>query len=543
MRSPKSWCVLLALLCFLPVPLLHAQSTKPADDSSQPKSSAQPATEDEVQQLRREVAALRSEIQRLVEAKGSDSGPAPARLVQASAAVSTNPSAANTPDSNSTSNSDADADAIAASTDISPATIAAAEAQRKSDAPPVSAGWNGEHFFIKSADGQFEIMPYGYVDIDYRAYQGSGAPSDTFLLRRARFGFQGNYGSHFQFGLLTDTVTSSGATIRDVYLNAKVIPEFQLQFGQFKVPFGQEEPIGATNLDFVERGFQSLLYSDASSAYRSPGAVIHGDIDSGTLQYFVGAFNGRGFNANNQTNQPEVDGRIKLYPFRKHKGSIFEGLILGGSIDRARSRGLSGDESFSGTIPDQAYTFFPQFRINGPIERYGGDFTYLKGPWAVRAEYLQVNQHRVGVGSEQVGGLGFITLPGIIGRAWDLSSTYLLTGEHRPENGTPRVKHPLFGPETPGGGARGLGAWEVGVRYTGIQANEPGENLENFFTPGFVPTYNFHTDEITFGINWYPNYWIRYMLNLGIDQLHQPSTIGAEPQTYYVILQRIQFRF
>lgn len=50
----------------------------------------------------------------------------------------------------------------------------------KKDAP-LTAGWNGEHFFIRSPDGQFSISPYGYVDNDYRAYKGDGAPSDTFV--------------------------------------------------------------------------------------------------------------------------------------------------------------------------------------------------------------------------------------------------------------------------------------------------------------------------------------------------------------------------
>jgi hypothetical protein len=43
---------------------------------------------------------------------------------------------------------------------------------------PLTAGWNGEHFFIQSPDGQFSISPYGYVNTDYRAYKGDGAPAD-----------------------------------------------------------------------------------------------------------------------------------------------------------------------------------------------------------------------------------------------------------------------------------------------------------------------------------------------------------------------------
>jgi phosphate-selective porin len=194
-------------------------------------------------------------------------------------------------------------------------------------------------------------------------------------------------------------------------------------------------------------------------------------------------------------------------------------------------------------MPDAAYTFFPALRINGPVERYEGEFTYITGPFALRGEYVQMQQQRYGIGSETPGGLGFLSVPGVGAKAWNIGSTYLLTKEKRPENGTPRVKSPFFGPDTPGGKGRGYGAWEVGLRYSGIQANAPGETFSNPFTPGLVPTYDFHTDQITFGLNWYPNYWVKYMVNLGVDQLHQPSVTGQIPQNYFVVLQRLQFRF
>jgi phosphate-selective porin len=161
----------------------------------------------------------------------------------------------------------------------------------------------------------------------------------------------------------------------------------------------------------------------------------------------------------------------------------------------------------------------------------------------VRGEYDQLDMDRTNVGSLQAGGLGFLSLPAIRARAWDVSTTYLLTGEKRPENGTPRVGHPLFGPDTPGGQGRGRGAWELAFRYTGIQADEPGVNLENYYTPGYVSAFNDHTDEFTFGLNWYPNYWVKYVVNVGIDQLKEPSVNGQEPQNFYVITQRLQFRF
>ena len=532
----------IVLLMFFATSQSLAQTQEPVDKTGASAS----ASKQEVNELRNEVAAqrktieeLKAMVQKLVEDKAQATAANSAHVEPTSATPS---SASLTPtsaggDGTHLVNTVLNGSGLDAMIDQ-----AQPAAAPKKDVP-LTAGWNGEHFFIKSSDGQFSISPYGYVDTDYRAYKGDGAPADTFLVRRARFGFQGNYGSHFDFALLTDANSTTGAIVRDVYLNVRIRPEFQIQAGQFKEPFAQETGIGATNLDFVERGLQSLLYPCAVTAYRCPGITLHGDIDGGVLQYWAGAFNGRGGVTANVTNEPDFVGRLRLYPWRKTKNEWLRQFAIGGSIDHARSRGLSNDVSFSGLLPDGTYTFFPQLAINGPIERYEGEFTYITGPFAARGEYVQLQEQRDGVGAEQVGGLAFLTLPGIGAKAWNIGATYLLTGEKRPENGTPRVKHPLFGPDTPGGGGRGWGAWEVGVRYSGIQANAPAANFLNYYTPGFVSQYDYHTDEITFGINWYMNYWVKYQFNVNIDQLHQPSTTGQLPQNFYVLTQELQFRF
>src|ERR1700728_3722555 len=468
MRTLIAFSVLLVGF-LLPFSVLQAQESVSSSKTAGAASVA--ATKEEVDQLRNEVAAQRQtieELKALVEKlagekiksadNSADTGSAQIRPVAEATSSSSSSQPIDTPSSSVHLMN-------AVLTEAEPAPAPAVDqtpASPKKDAP-LTAGWNGEHFFIRSADGQFSISPYGYVDNDYRVYKGDGAPADTFVLRRARFGFQGNYGSHFDFALLTDAAATSGSVVRDVYLNVRIRPEFQFQAGQFKTPFAQEAGTGATNLDFVERGFQSMLYPSAASAFRSPGIAIHGDIDGGVVQYWVGAFNGKGYAIANTTNQPEVVGRLRFYPFRKSNSSWFKEFAFGGAIDRARSRGLSGDQSFSGALPDAAYTFFPQFAINGPVQRYNGEFTYVKSALAVRGEYDQLNMSRNNIGSEQAGGLGFVSLPSITAKAWNVSATYLLTGEKQPENGTPRVRHPLFGPDTPGGKGRGWGAWGVGV--------------------------------------------------------------------------------
>jgi phosphate-selective porin len=545
----RSLTVSFALVVFTAAgSLTQAQSSQPAGSTAASLSGA--ASKEEVNQLRSEVAAqhqtieeLKAMVEKLVEAKAqpTGSGAVQIRPVADAPAIENNsqPIVAASESAPRLRN----AVLVEAAPEPTPVMVDEAQAAAAKKETPLTAGWNGEHFFIKSADGQFSISPYGYVNTDYRAYKGDGAPSDTFVLRQARFGFQGSYGSHFDFALLSDAASTSGSIVRDVYLNIRYKPELQFQAGQFKAPFAQETGIGDTSLDFVERGFQSILYPSAASAYRSPGAALHGDIKGGIFQYWVGAFNGKGYAVANTTNEPEFIGRLRFYLWRKSKNDWLKQLAFGGSYDHAVSRGLSGDQSFSALLPDGAYTFFPQFAINGPIERANGEFTYLKGPFSLRGEYDQLNQFRRNVGSLQQGGLGFLSLPGITAKAWDISTTYLLTGERRPENGTPRVKSPMFGPDTPGGKGRGLGAWEIALRYTGIQANEPQSNLLSYYTPGFVPGFNDHTDEITMGVNWYPNYWVKYVFNLGIDQLKAPSVTGQTAQNYFVIMQRLQFRF
>ncbi|MGA9545138.1 MAG: hypothetical protein WBQ85_16295, partial [Candidatus Sulfotelmatobacter sp.] len=197
--------------------LARAQGTQPASKTGD--AASETATKAEVNQLRSEVAAQRQTIEELKamveklaagQARASDNVPA-------SGAAQVRPVAAAPPDApgpGAIHLMNAVLVEPGPAPEVAVVDQAAATSASKKDAP-LTAGWNGEHFFIKSADGQFSISPYGYVDTDYRAYKGDGAPADTFILRRARFGFQGNFGSHFNFALLTDAASTNGSIVRD----------------------------------------------------------------------------------------------------------------------------------------------------------------------------------------------------------------------------------------------------------------------------------------------------------------------------------------
>ena len=403
-----------------------------------------------------------------------------------------------------------------------PATPPAPPAEPPPKKDPV--GWDGSHFFVQTPDGNFVFQPYGYVQTDYRIYTGDGVPPDTFTIRRARFGFQGKLDKYYEFAFLADFADRNSSLVRDAFVNVNFVREAQLTFGQMIEPFGQEAAsFSASNIDFVERGLTSLLYPSASGAFRSPGAMVHGDLGGGFVSYWLGAFNGKGLLAPNTTNQPEVIARLRLYPFKTGSSSTLQGLAIGGAAGIGRSRALSNELSFSGTVPEGAFSFFPQLPINGPILRYNAEMTWTAGPAAVRAEYDILHQKRDSLD------VGYTDLPEV--RAWgfNVSASWLLTGEKRPENAPPKTT-PLF--------RGGIGAWELKARFSYLSAQADGDPANGF------PGYKNSVDEFSAGFNWYLTYAVKYNFDVNVYRDKDAATVGgAPPQTFVVILQRVQFRF
>jgi len=530
MRWPTGWSVLLAVCLMTPGAVVFAQSDKPANGGTTATTKA--ATEEEVEQLRREVAELKATLQKLVEAK-AEKGTDGVRLVETSASPS--------------STADPTAPATVAEVDTLQKEIDVL--QKKADSgPPATSGWNGEHFYLKSSDGNFTLMPVGYLNVGYTFYRGDGAPADTFSIQRARFGVQGNYGKQLDYAFLFET--ASALTIRDAYVDFKPWNSLKFMGGQYKVPFSMEVGTGDTAVEFADRSIVTVLYPDAGGGFRAPGVDVHGDLYDGRFQYWGGVFNGKGLLTANTTNEVETVGRIRFAPWSKSEDSILRGFSFGGSAEHSRSKALANELSFSGNLNDGTYTFFPQFRINGGIERYNGFFSFLKGSLGIRGEYTQLLEKRTGIGSFVPSGVGFNTLPGIQGKGGYAAVSYLLTGEKEPENALPRVKHPVIGPNSPGeSGGPGWGAWSVKFRYSWLEGRAPGITCDATtvpacpITPGIVPSFSDHTDQFTAGANWYLNYWVLVKSDFNVDRLINPSVQGINPRNYYVWLEGVQFRF
>ena len=406
--------------------------------------------------------------------------------------------------------------------------VLAAEPTKPAEAPKKDpVGWDGSHFFIQTPDGNFVLQPYGYVQTDYRIYTGDGVPTDTFTVRRARFGFTGKFDKFYEFAFLADFVDRGSSLLRDAYVNVNYVRELQVTLGQFVEPFGQEAAsFSISNIDFVERGLTSLLYPAASGAYRSPGAMVHGDIGvaKGVVSYWLGAFNGKGPLTANTTNQPEVIGRLRIYPFKSGDNAMLQGLAVGGAIGYGRSRGLSNEMSFSGNTPEGAFSFFPQLLINGPITRYNAELTWTGGPAAVRAEWDRLIQNRDNLSA------GYANLGQVLAYGYNIAATWLVTGEKRPENAPPKAAAPLF--------RGGIGAWELKARYSYLTADAAGDLFN------LARRYHGTVNEVSGGVNWYLTATVKYNADVNVYTMKDVATVGgAPPQTFVVILQRVQFRF
>src|SRR5207249_2824518 len=152
------------------------------------------ATREEVEQLRSEVAKERQTIEELK------------AMVQRLAEA--NPQAANASHPLQTSQQATDGAHLVNAVIVQPEAAAepaeTAQAAKPSDKKPaekketaVVAGWNGEHFFIQSTDGKFQIQPYGccYGLPQPRRYGSRGHFRRRRPVLGERIQWQGNPGS------------------------------------------------------------------------------------------------------------------------------------------------------------------------------------------------------------------------------------------------------------------------------------------------------------------------------------------------------------
>jgi phosphate-selective porin OprO and OprP len=411
-----------------------------------------------------------------------------------------------------------------------------ASSEKSKSTPVISAGAAG--FSFRSADTNFVLKLRGYVQADSRWFIDDGIDAnDTFLLRRVRPIFEGTVFDKYDFRVMLDfgSGTSSSAAnngfLQDAYLNARFLPEFQLQFGKFKEPVGLERLQSGANLLFVERAYPTQLLPN-----RDAGVQLHGELFSGTLNYAVGIFNGvaNGGSGDFETADDEKDGAARLFaqPFRNTDNAALKGLGIGlagtyGNQEGAlRSFVSPGQQRFFAYRTSTAATA-PNVEADGDHIRLTPQGYYFWGPLGIFGEYAISSQDVRQVG----GGAGAGEVAELRHTAWQVAASYVLTGEENSWRGiTPKRPFNLSG--------GGWGAWEIAARYSELDIDD--DTFPVFSNPDTSAT---RARSWTIGVNWHLNRNVKFNLNYEQTDFEGGDQNPITAQKEHAILTRAQVSF
>ena len=315
-------------------------------------------------------------------------------------------------------------------------------------ASPLLTGYElGKGFFLKSADGQFNLSLRGYVQnwmqvegarheeefpgvVDGQNVTAAGLarhdPS-TFRIRRTRLIVSGQVFNDFGFFIESEIAGGAiGTRIEEGWGSYTYAPWAKVTVGQYKPRFGLEMLTSARDLDFAERA----VISRALSPDQQLGATVDGNLKLATIPvyYGVGIYNGCGRvdqcpNGVDNDGDKEFSGRVAFSP-----PMPFGQLTIGLNADHRTfsvvngkgatdANGVTTPIFATGTTTAIGHRFNPVgptgvrlagngvggtqfgFRINGDRVTGGGDIVFDFYPFVIKGEYLYASQERDKLGA------------------------------------------------------------------------------------------------------------------------------------------------
>lgn len=341
---------------------------------------------------------------------------------------------------------------------------------------------------------------------DFPSEPGSD-PKNVFDPYRERIAVEGKILGHVVYHVEREFHETSSPW-KNIYLDTRVIHGLHVQGGQFNMPFGLDQTTSLMNLDF---NYHSLAGSFLAPG-RGLGVMAYGDFfKKNLLAYEAGFFRQDGDNTRSAQLRdvpvaPTFAGRIVVKPFSKWQPlhfarSVETGFAFTDGVLPAGLYSLKGQ-----TIPGDA--FVQKLYVNGRRQRLGAQLQWRPGPIGFQAEAMRVRDTRIGQGIEDE------DLPNVVERAWYVSGTWLVTGEHKKDSITP-TRPFLNG---------GYGAVEIGARLERLSTGT-GPTL-NPALYGPRSPYVLSTADLvwTTGVNWYLNKFVELSLNVIREDRTLPRT-------------------
>jgi len=353
----------------------------------------------------------------------------------------------------------------------------------------LAAYWkNG--LWLDSADGKFKLKIGGRIQNDWAVYSTDkkvrrqfGRIGDGTEFRRARFFMEGSVYGNIKYKFEYDFASSD--PFKDAYIQLRKIPlAGNFTVGHFKEPFSLEELNSSKYMIFMERGLPNVFASGRNIGVRLNRAFMDkrataafGLFREGNPNDVSSTFGNSGtYNATT---------RLTMLPWYVEKGRQL--LHLGLSYRHAfhdeneQIRFRQRPEAHLGP----RFVETPRFNVED-VDYFNPEVALVYGPASLQFEWMSALVDRPSGDDIHYGG-------------FYVFGSFFLTGEHRAyktsSGAFDRVK-----PKNNFDWKGGYGAVELAARYSMLDLNDKdmnGGELSNF----------------TFGVNWYLNPNMRFMLN------------------------------
>jgi phosphate-selective porin OprO/OprP len=395
-----------------------------------------------------------------------------------------------------------------------------AAAAKAPTTPVVSVNEKGAS--VKSADGAFEVKLKGNVQVDQRTFFGGDAPAnETFLLRRVEPIIEGSLGSLVGFRLKADFAGDT-PTIAEAYADLRFDPAYTLRVGKFKSPVGLERLQSSSSLPMIERSFPTELAPN-----QDIGAQLQGELAEGSFSYVLGVFNGAPDGRDSPTTDAddnvEFAGRVFFEPWKNDANALSGlGFGLGASV---------GDKEGSGN------NFLPRYRTPGQNTFFNyrntvaADGRHLR--WSPQAYYYRNRLGLLGewIRSRQELAAG-ATRDELSNDAWQLTASWVLTGEDASYRGVAKPAHP-FAID-----GEGWGAFELVGRYGELDIDD--DAFPVFADPNAAASF---ARSWAIGLNWYLNSNLKVVFNHVRTDFDGGAAAGADRPDEEIFFSRVQVAF
>jgi phosphate-selective porin OprO/OprP len=378
-----------------------------------------------------------------------------------------------------------------------------------------------------SADGAYKFRLAGRAQLDGVFFSGDENRNGNALgLRRGRIGFKATVAKDWTAEFDVD-FADNAVDIKDAYVGYEGIDKSAIRLGQFKIPYGYDQLVSSKDIWFVERA-----YVDAFAPGRRLGVGYFYGADrfsaaatlftQGIGEDVSGLDQGWGWAARG-TWAPVMPAETRAI----HVGVAATGWQPDAAVGDGSTRPPAAYVVEFSSRPEVSKIAKAKYLNTGDLEdvdqvrQYGLELAGVWDAFAWQAEYNKTSVDRLS---------GAVDLSDHDFDGWYAQVSYVLGGKRKYA-----ADEGLVDKVSPGKG----GAYEVVARYSTMDLND---------LTAVDPIKGGSADNFTFGLNYYPNFNIRLMLDWTIvdnDEYAKPKKLyGAVPGDDFSVLQfRVQYAF